>query len=209
MNSYESILLELDKGITGIEAARRMLRENIRDEINTRNGSKKPASIIKSMFSRLDKFERPRFEFANVYGDRFAFLDGHRLYISDSNYGYPVKDHTCGGFKVDQIINVDMDGYTELKIDIKELEFFYKTNKPPKKGTPTPYILRTPDGFACYNPLYLLDLLKYTESDTILYKDARAPIYSKDKNALTLPINSKYMNEDKYLEYREKYFIAA
>ena len=209
MNSYESILLELDKGITGIEAARRMLRENIRDEINTRNGSKKPASIIKSMFTRLDKFERPRFEFANVYGDRFAFLDGHRLYISDSSFGYPVKDHTCGGFKVDQIINVDMDGYTELKIDIRELEYFLKTNKPPKKGTPTPYIIRTPDGFACYNPLYLLDLLKYTESDTILYKDARAPIYSKDKNALTLPINSKYMNEDKYLEYRDKYFIAA
>jgi len=219
MNTNTKILETLEKEIaentryTGYEGlfskTIEMLRANIREETATKSGSKKPYKIIEAMLktAKKDQPSRELFQKAHEYGNKYGFLDGYRLFLSEDNMGYESVNVANGAFKVDQLFNVNDYDFTTLEIDAAELKYFAKITKTRSKWDKIPYIIKTPDGYVGYNPFFLIDLIEYTGSNKIRYQKRTAPIYSDNMMALLLPVNCRDMQtEADYQEYREKWF---
>ena len=207
MNTNTKLLETLEAG--NIEKTIELLRQNIREETATKSGAKKPYKIIEAMLktAKKDQPHQALFQKAHEYGNKYGFLDGYRLFLSDDPFGYESINVANGAFKVEPLFNVNDYDLTTLEIDTAELRYFAKITKTRSKWDKVPYIFRTPDGFAGFNPYFLIDLIDYTGSNKIRYQKRTAPIYSEDMNALLLPVNCKYMEtEADYQEYRSKWF---
>ena len=208
MNTNTKILETLEAG--NIEKTIELLRQNIREETATKSGAKKPYKIIETMLKTAKKDNPNRlFQVAHAYNGKYGFLDGYRLFLSDDTFGYDIAGDNSDiqPFKIEPLFNVNDYDLTTIEIDTAELRYFSKVAKKGRYEKQAPYIIRTPDGFAGYNPFYLLDLIEYTGSNKIRYQKRNAPIYSEDMNALLLPINCWDMEtEADYQEYRSKWF---
>ena len=207
MNNYTKILESLEKelnyygiSINHVEKTRKMLLDNIREETNNAGVNKKPAAVVASMFKKLSECDYNRFAVANKCARGYGFLDGYRLFISPDSFGYDVleKGERDNAGRVGYDIDVMMKEawyntieLTEIKIDLQELKYFLKVNKPKKREKPIPYVIKTPDGYAGYNPQYLLDLLTFSGTDTIKYHYNKGLCYSMDLNAAILPVNMR------------------
>lgn len=216
MNTNTKILETLEKEIaentryTGYEGlfskTIEMLRANIREETATKSGAKKPYKIIEKMLKSEQCKNNNMMQKAHKYNDKYGFLDGHRLFITDNDMGYEVADqeHT---FRIEQLYNgIDTYDMAVIEIDIAEVRYFAKVAKGGKWESPKPYIIRTPDGFAGFNPNYLIDLIDFSGSNKIKYIKRNAPIHSENMNALLLPVNVRDFTEAEYQEYRAKWF---
>ena len=220
MNTNTKILETLEKEIkaagvyTGysgsfFDKTIEMLRQNIREETATKSGAKKPYKIIEAMLktAKRDQPSRTFFQKAHEYGNKYGFLDGYRLFLSDDPFGYESINVANGAFKIDQLFNVNDYDLKTIEIDTAELRYFAKISKSRSKWDKVPYIIRTSDGFAGFNPNFLIDLIEYTGSNKIRYQKRTAPIYSEDMQALLLPVNCRDMQtETDYQEYRQKWF---
>ena len=219
MNTNTKILETLEKEIaentryTGYEGlfskTIEMLRANIREEEAGKKGTKKPYKIIEKMLkdAKRDNPNQLLFQKAHEYGNKYGFLDGYRLFLSDDNMGYESVNVANGAFKIEQLYNgIDTYNMTDIEIDISELRYFAKVAKGGRNEKPTPYIIRTPDGFAGFNPNYLIDLIDFSGSNKIKYIKSNAPIHSENMNALLLPVNVRDFTEAEYQEYRAKWF---
>ena len=217
MNTNTTILATLEKEISAagiytgyqgsfFEKTLELLRANIREEEATKKGNKKPFKIIEKMIKGSNYKYQPLFKMCHPYGEKYGFLDSYRLFLSDDNLGYEVATPERA-FKIEPLYNINKADYIDIEINIAELRYFSKVAKPRGKNeTPQPFIIRTPDGLAGFNPSFLLDLIEYSGSNTIKYIKHNAPIYSNDYNALLLPVHLKENSEDFYNEYRAKWF---
>lgn len=211
MNSYEKILATLEGEQFGkaCEKTIAMLRENIREQEAAKKGNKKPVKIIEKMIKDAAKDSpwQKMFQAAHKYTGGYAFLDGHRIFFTDTPEGFDLaEDHNK--FNVDDFLkSANNADYTPIKIDIAEVRYLIKVTK---KSDRIPYIIRTADGFAGFNPYFLLDLLEFSGVDTILYTGRKAPIFSENRKALALPINLAWATDKdadiKYNEYRNKWY---
>ena len=208
MNTNTKLLETLEAG--NIEKTIELLRQNIREETATKSGAKKPYKIIEKMLKDIGKNNPNRlFQVAHAYNGKYGFLDGYRLFLSEDTFGYDIAgvNSDIQPFKIDPLYKVNDYDLTTIEIDTAELRYFSKVAKKGRYEKQTPYIIRTPDGFAGYNPFYLLDLIEYTGSNKIRYQRRNAPIYSEDMQALLLPVNCRDMQtEADYNEYRAKWF---
>lgn len=185
-----------------------MLRANVREETARAKGNKKPYKIIESMTKKAKKDRNNEmFQKAHKYGDKYGFLDGYRLFLSDDNYGYEVAEPERQ-FNIEPLFKINEE-LKSVEIDVADLRYYCKIYKTMKKYNKIPYIIRTADGFAAYNPEFLLDLIEYSGSNVIKYIKSNAPIYSENMDCLLLPVNRKDMTEEIYIQYRERYFVEV
>ena len=208
MNTNTKLLETLEAG--NIEKTIELLRQNIREETATKSGAKKPYKIIEKMLKDIGKNNPNRlFQVAHTYNGKYGFLDGYRLFLSDDTYGYDIAgvNSDIQPFKIEPLFNVNDYDFETLEIDTAELRYFAKITKTRSKWDKVPYIIKTPDGYAGFNPYFLIDLIDYTGSNKIRYQKRTAPIYSDNMQALLLPVNCRDMQtEADYNEYRAKWF---
>ena len=225
MNSNQAILNALLKDLQtyGLDTkyaarAHSMLLENIREESNNKGANKKPAQIIASMLKKSDTPER--FSKANKCARGYGFLDGYRLFIVNDSLGYDIADHNIlnesgspSGFDIDALMREfwnDSHEFMPIEINTAELKYYIKTYKKTSRHERIkPFIIKTPDGYAGYNPNYLLDMINFTGDSTIYYTKRNAPITTADRNALVLPVNlagrGETYTDDNYNEWRAAY----
>ena len=208
MNTNTKLLETLEAG--NIEKTIELLRQNLREETATKSGAKKPYKIIEKMLKDIGKNNPNRlFQVAHTYNGKYGFLDGYRLFLSDDTYGYDIAgvNSDIQPFKIEPLFNVNDYDFETLEIDTAELRYFAKITKTRSKWDKVPYIIKTPDGYAGFNPYFLIDLIDYTGSNKIRYQKRTAPIYSDNMQALLLPVNCRDMQtEADYNEYRAKWF---
>lgn len=162
-----------------IETAQEMLKSNIREECENAKGNRKGYKIIESMIKKSD--DNPIFKGYHTYGDKVAFLDGRRLFVSDTNMGYEKVESQ---FNVDNMFR-NLPDMKEVEINYSELVYFIKIWGKYKK----PYFFKAGNQAIGCNPKYLKDLIDYTGCNRVKVIKYNAPIYAKDMTALLLPVN--------------------
>ena len=180
MYSYTDLLKNLNDG--KVDKVKEMLTENIREEAVSKDNKKKPYTIIKNMFRDCKDDERMYNKAMPMQDGRFAFLDGHRVFVADTNMGYTDR----GDLQIEKILPTDnLDA--ELEIDVAELKqvvAIAKTEK--KKYNPTPYIVEMDDYRVGMNPMFVKDLVDFTGNTKLKFvKQTRdgiqtAPLFSFD-----------------------------
>lgn len=201
MYSYTKMLQTLNEGKFG--DLKEMLEANIREEAATKNGNKKPLTIIASMFKSIKNVENMYNKAIPMKDGRFAFIDGHRIFIADTDMGYNERNY----FQLDQMFDTLFD--REVDVDVIALKQFIAIHKGDKKGrgyNPVPFIIECEDGFKIgVNPRYLKDAidfsgitkLKFTKSMGNIQKQ---PLFFVDDNdkviAVVLPVNIRDVEND-------------
>ena len=179
-----------------IEETKTGLAENIRDEIEKGKGTKKSdARIIKEICNtekRLEFF----FPFNYECVDYKGFLEGHYILGSQNDFSYPEASKEKGCFRLEGIVSTitESDFNIEIKIDMNELQFFYKTHKKDKKPFIIPYVGNKGNKNRIgVNSNFLLNTLLFNETDTIRIKDPKSFIVIKNDEKKTvgfvLPVN--------------------
>jgi hypothetical protein len=173
--------------------------ENIQEETAKRNGVKKELNIIKKMLKSNQKNYNDRFlGYFNVSG-RFAFLDGHRVLLSDNNFGFAEDPQNVGNFKaLEQIATLPADATEEIEISLAECKRQIAENKAAKNML-KPLVINC-DGFRVgVNPQFAKDAIEFTGSNKFLFEkkvNARGcnitPLYQLtggEVATVTLPVN--------------------
>lgn len=216
MNSNSKILETMRKEIesaeiyTGyqgsfFEKTFSLLLENIREEEATKKGNKKPVKIIEKMIKGSDG--REMFKTAHKWEQGFGFLDGHRIFFADDNMGFPeAEEHQS--FKLDDFMKSAKEpSFVNQDINVEELRYYIKVAKPTRRGeTYKPFMIETRFGFMGFNPVYLLDLIEYSGTNTIKYSAVNAPIFSYNEKALLLPVNVRNVDREIFNSWRANWF---
>ena len=202
MYSNTKLYQELNKG--NIEKTKEMLLDNIREESSSKNGTKKPFTVVQNMFKKLDKADFERFgnKAIPMKDGRFGFIDGHRVFIADSDLGYTDR----ADFKLEQALQSVNDFDREVEIDVTELKKFIAVVKAEKRNkweSPKPYIIEMADGYMIgANPNFLKDAIDYSGITKIRFVKSygniqKTPLYFIDNEnniiAVVLPV---YINQE-------------
>lgn len=190
MYSYAKLLEKLDKGSFG--ELREMLLDNIREEAANKNGSKKPFKIIQNMFKKTnnESFENKAIALSD---GRFAFIDGYRVFIADTDLGYTKR----ADFNLEPALgNLELD--REIEIDTSELKRFTAVVKA-EKNDRKPFIIDCGnDYYIGVNPFFLKDAIDFSGITKMKYQKSRGqtqktPMYFIDDSgkivAIVLPVN--------------------
>lgn len=195
MYSYAKLLEELDK--ENYDKLREMLLDNIREEAANKGGKKKPFAIIQGMFKKLNDEVNFKNKAVELSDGRFGFVDGHRVFIADTDLGYTER---CD-LKLEQLLgHPTFDG--EVEVDVTDLKKFSATVKAEKKkncGIPQPYIMKCSDDFfvGC-NPFFLQDAINFSGITKLKFQKSigniqKNPLYLMDDDdkiiAIVLPVN--------------------
>ena len=140
------------------------------------------------------------------YKNKYAFLDGHRVFISHDSLGIQESGHP---FNLEKLFtNLDME--SEIKIPREYVEYLKKVlSKDYKK----PMIVEDEGFFIGFNPDFILDAIKFSNSETFYYSRKMAvthnmkevptlhnPLFQKDEDGniitVTLPICIDPMIDD-------------
>lgn len=164
MYSYAKLLQTLND--EKYDELRKMLEENIREEAAKKNGNKKPFTIINSMMKQKNVKEDERFlnKAIPMKDGRFAFIDGHRVFISDTDLGYTDRSN----LEIDRLLATEIPNFdSEVDIDLVKLKEFIalcKANKDTKK----PYIIKVDNYYVAFNPNFAKDLIDWANGNTKL-----------------------------------------
>ena len=182
----------------GIIKLEEMLIENIREEVAKSNGNKKPLQVVKEVVKSGDEIEiyRKCHEFTYKGKEYKGFLEGHYIVASDDDFGYEKEEKNP--FNISPFFESEENCDREFKIDIKDLKAFIKIHSkedsPYGKGK-EPYILTDGEFKIGFNPKFLLNVLAFTDSNTIKVSKSIEPAFcsseDKSKIALVLPIKLK------------------
>jgi len=140
--------------------------ENIREEAAKKNGSKKPFTIINSMMKQKNVKEDGRFlnKAIPLKDGRFAFVDGYRIFISETDLGFSGRSD----LEIDRILATEVPNFdSEVDIDLVKLKEFIalcKVNKDTKK----PYIIKVDNYYVAFNPNFAKDLIDWANGNTKL-----------------------------------------
>lgn len=185
-------LLNLGK----IEEAKKGLTEDIRAEIEKGKGTKKSdARIIKEICNTEKRWEC-FFPFQYEYVDYKGFLEGHYILGGQNDFSYPEASKEKDCFRLEGIVSAitESDFNIEIKIDMNELQFFYKTHKKDKKPFIIPYVdKKGNENRIGVNSNFLLNALLFNETDIIRIRDPKSFIIIKNDEKKTigfvLPVN--------------------
>lgn len=178
-----------------LTAVEEMLKANLREETASARGSRKGYKIVESMIKKTN--ERPEFKMAHKFGDKFAFLDGHRLFVADNDLGY---ENAVVPFNVANMFPKSTEDFTEVEIDYSELTYFIKVWGKKLK----PYFFKAGNKIIGINPKYLKDAIDYSGSNKILVMGKKTPIYTSDMKCIVLPVNQ----EVDYSEWYKNHIAA-
>lgn len=165
-------LLELLKG-ENYDALYEAIMNNIREESAKGIGKKNQLTLIKKIIaaSKRNYSDKSDMMKAHPYGDKYAFIDGHRIYISENLYDYEVAENP---YPVAKMLDpICFDNLIPVKVDVVALETFIKTNKKNQK----PFIIKFNEMYIGVNANFLKEGLQYTNSDTIYLNPNNRGVY--------------------------------
>ena len=162
MYTYTKLLQTLND--EKYDELRKMLEENIREEAAKKNGNKKPFTIINSMFKNKALGENMKNKAMIMNDGRFGFVDGYRLFISETDLGFSDR----GDLKLDQLLNMEVPNFdSEIDIDLAKLKEFIALCKA-NKDTRKPYIIKVDNYYVAFNPNFAKDLIDWGNGNTKL-----------------------------------------
>ena len=177
-------ILQMDttKMYQGLLSMREELIEELRiAEAGEKGTPKKDITIIKNMM-KANKNEEI-FQKAQPYRDKFAFTDGNRLFITDTDFGYGISEKPLnieGKMKVEKL--------HKIKFDLADLKIFIKENKGIKALRP--YTVDIKGKLMGFNAKYLVDAIEFSGTDEFYVSNVVAPAYAENggKEVLVLPV---------------------
>lgn len=184
-----------------------LLLENIREEEATKKGNKKPVKIIEKMVKKADN--RPMFKKAHKWDGGYGFTDGYRIFFSDNSEGFEEAVEPHESFNLNQFVESTKNYiFSTLDINIEELRYYIKVAKPTKRGEIyKPFLIAIDNNqYMGFNPLFLLDLIEYSGTNTIKYTANNAPIMSENEKALLLPVNVRHVDTEMFNSWRLTWF---
>lgn len=185
-----------------LDSLKKALEDNIREEsVKGNKKAKSQLSILKKLF-KVRKGVTPRdFVGKAIQIDEglYGFMDLHRFFISNNNFGYEIINKgDAGYFDLSNIIDATVDNCYNIEFsenDIANLKLKIQQNKAlPKYATPVPFIIRIYDVIVGFNPQYLLDAFEFSGTNKVAIRDYKTPCYIMSENgngAVILPINVK------------------
>ena len=187
-----SRLLELLEGYE-VDKVIELIKENIREEAAKSTGKKNLYTILKRV---LKDGSRIQYTVGHKVGEKIAFLDGHRMFLTDNDYGFEVVDKPDYRYinNLENFLPQNTYDLKEVEIDLAELRYFIKVWGKKKKA----YMFHAGNTVIGVNPHYLKDLIDFTGSNKILVSKWNAPIFSKNLDALLLPVNNGIRNISDY-----------
>lgn len=205
MNTYSSILAAI-KDNNNYKAIQ-LLQENIREE-SARAAGKATTNkykVVKTLMKNADTKTRPLFSKAHFENGYFSFIDGYRIFRSESDFGFEHADENERFKNIDRLFNNPIFDDT-LTLNRAEIQAFIKIEHLTRKGAKKPFLLQGKSGdIYGFNPFYLLDYMDFTGEDIALAYNPKNPITNADKTALILPINHG-LSKDDFIAWRARYF---
>ena len=192
--------MKLEKGIETINKILQMkeekryqallsMREELIEELRIAEAGekgtpKKDITIIKNMMKANKNVEK--FQKAQPYRGKFAFTDGFRLFITDTDFGYEISENPV---RIEGIVNIKK--LHKIKFNLADLKIFIKENKGVK--TLKPYIVDIKGELMGFNAKYLVDAIEFSGTDEFEISNIIQPAYASngEKEALVLPVNIK------------------
>lgn len=179
----------------------------------TKTTDKGRKQILTKMINHLSPGSKDMDGFS-IYKGKYCFLDGHRVFISDTDLGFKASSKQ---FKLNNLFEEE----TESTITIPR-EYVEYIKKLLSKEHRKPMIIEDDGFFIAFNPEFLLDAIKFSNSETFYYSKKKGvsnwlkeypslhrPLYQKDANGnvltVTLPVTIDPMIDDleRSLEYVE------
>ena len=148
------------------------LKEDLRKELNKKTAPKQ-SKIIDNIVKSASKSGYNDLNGYSPYKDKFAFLDGYHLLLADQDFGYK---------KAEKPLNVEhflIEGGEPIIIDINALRLLIAENGITKTKNPKRVTYKINDEVSL-NPIYLLNLLEFAETDTIYYHNEKFLATVKD-----------------------------
>lgn len=192
MVSNEKLLKMMVDG--NFDAVVESLKANIREENigRTRTGDKTRLKIIEKFNKRVIRDRREGLAGAiHMANDYIGFCDGFRAVWSRNDFGF---ESARSQIQLDNIIDERHLNVKNPGIEIAVADFLadLKIFKKEQIRTKDPFILHTSERDIGVNPDFLLDLIKFTEAESITIYGINEPIfahnYEKDLHGLTLPV---------------------
>lgn len=185
-----------DNNIFKLQDLLNKLEEDIKTEvIKSKGGKTSDLSIIKYMYKNSTRKDINGYN-DFIFNDKtfYGFLDGYHAVCSI--YSYEQKK-SISLFNFNNIFNNKCFKGEQVKIDLTDLKTFLKLNPVKKDVNPVPYIVNTLNFDIGFNPKYLLNVLAFCNTDTIIIgKNNLQPAYCKndtfDKIGLVLPIRPTF-----------------
>lgn len=206
MNSYSEILAAA-RHLKTSEVIK-MLEENIREESAKQNKTSGKLSIIKNLIKYTDAY-KTEFKKALTFDNKtFYFCDCHRIFKTESNFGYEINNAPFNGLAnmIPDTVKAAMD---QIELNKTEINAFIKLNALRRgnySSLNNPFFLMSKGGeIYAYNPFYLIDLIDFTGCQKILVSGYKKPAASEDGNALILPICHN-LDYKRFFEWRARFF---
>lgn len=157
------------------------------EKVKTNTTDKGRKQIVNQMIKKVDN-KYPNMNGYSIVNNRYAFLDGHRVFIYDTDLDIKASENP---YNINGMLNLDnLEG--KITIPRAYVEYIYKANKDLRPYYP---MVVEDDGFYfAFNPKYLLDAIKFSNSETFYYeqKERRYSTNVFDFNSLD--------NDERYLK---------
>lgn len=141
----------------------------------------------------------------SIYKDKYCFLDGHRVFISNNSLGFKASSKQ---FILDKMFEEITD--SEITIPREYVEYLKKELL---KDYRKPMVIEDDGFFIAFNPGFLLDAIKFSNSETFYYSKVNGisnqlkeyptlhrPLFQKDENGnvitVTLPVTIDPLIDD-------------
>ena len=188
-NINKMLQMDTTKMYEALLSMREELIEELRmSDVEKKGTPKKEITIIKNMMKANKCNEN--FQKAQSYGDRFAFTDGHRLFITNTDLGYEISEKPLN---IENIMKIER--LHRIKFDLADLKIFIKENKGIKNLKP--YIVDINGELMGFKANYLVDAIDFLGTDEFEISSRIQPAYASngEKEALVLPVSIKGESE--------------
>ena len=156
------------------------------------------------------------FSKAHSISGKYYFIDGHRLFVSDIDFGFEHADAGATWRNAESLVKDALkaaDDRITLRRD--DIQAFIKARglKRSKRyfDVEDRYIFETEKKrYIAFNPFYLLDYIDFTGADVALCssKSVKAPMVDADGRALVLPVNiTATFTRSDFDAWRDRYFV--
>ena len=184
LESINKILsTEQEKRFNALVKLKEQLIKDLRLEMEWEKGTpKKELTIINKMMKR-NKYNE-HLQKAIPYFDKFAFTDGHILFITNTNHSFEELESTIDLYSIVKNIS----GHYGVEFNLLELKLFVKETK--GNNLLEPYVFKLGNKLMGINAQLLIEAIEFIGKNTFIVDEINKPLYTKneEKEVVLLPV---------------------
>lgn len=201
LESINKILsTEQEKRFNALVKLKEQLIKDLRFEMEWEKGTpKKELTIINNMMKR-NKYNE-QLQKAIPYFNKFAFTDGHILFITNTNHSFEEIEKPIDFYNS---IVKHISGDYEVEFNLIELKLFVKETK--GNNLLEPYVFKLGNKLMGINAQLLIDAIEFIGKNTFLVDEINKPVYAKneEKEVVLLPVMLK--KDTEYIIQEVEYY---